>query len=566
MPQVYDESGNSLYPRGYGPVKRQRQQYREVVVQPKYRVEQNDEGIPVWRKIGQATRWIGKHVTKPILRRLDKNFNEGFFDNMNNSVSNLLEDPFDSSRYGDMGKTIYYSPRGQRTVQGVKDWYNRLGAPDTYNGPKLIDGPGAKRLRLGPGPKAITAKSPMKRKYSLRTTGSYGGKFSGRKYRKISSASFKGCVLTYESNGTVSDSSCAYIGHNSHPLYLTLRAIGWSIARLLAKKWGIDFTNFNHDINGPDATAASDIRMVITKRTTFNGICNDSTVTLSNMTWAQLGDQIAHHLLAECSSSDIFYEIVRLKFAQKVQSISAGAGSEVHTIPEPKPPIILHGSHLKISVSGWSKLKLQNQTVSASGDAVATEQVDDITNNPLTGKKYFGKGQYHLMKFIDDYDTSAPALYYASDYGLLTLAPETATSLEGTALKVLRKPQNYKVFGNCFANCGVKLGPGEIKSSVVKKSYSMSLNKWIKFLFPVFRSSANIFSAPTGHHMCQIGSNSFFAFEHMVNTGSEPSVDIGYQLDNRVKAVAYHKRKLVCCADFQTGIATVTLEDDPAQS
>lgn len=406
------------------------------------------------------------------------------------------------------------------------------------------------RLGLPAGKKGvprIIAKLPMKRKYH--TTGSYGGRFGGKFKKKTSSAAYSGVVLKGERQSSLTDAAAVYVGHTSAPVYAVLRALGWSIARLVAKKMGQDFTSFQSSINMPMSTASSSLTVTIQYRTTPTGVMTSFAWEHENSTWAALGDNIIGHILALCTDSLYYFEVVRIKFAQ---------GDA--TLAEALPTVVLYGENLKISLGGFSKLKVQNNTVSTSGDTAANEQADDVANNPLVGKRYVGYGQSHVYKFNNDFTVSTPMLHYASTDGYATLTPSSATSFETAMANFMLKIPNHKALTNIKGYSNIKLAPGEIKSSVVKCGYKMKLNKWIKFLFPIMRGATSLGGIPSSggsHAICNLGTNALIGVEHMLHSGTEPDIVISYQIDWTVKAIATHKKKQFCNADFQSATNTL---------
>lgn len=436
---------------------------------------------------------------------------------------------------------------------------------------KMIDAPNPyKRVKTGPGPVVvpINKKDPMlslrKRKYKYFTTGHGGSLFRGKKKYRAAKAAYTGCVIKGEQQGTVTDATAVYVGHTSFPLIPSLRAMGWAIVRLLAKKWHQDIRSFEGAINGPDTTSACSIRVTLTVRTTFSGICDDHTWTDTSSTWAELGDNIMHHIVSNCSTSATYYEVVRIKFANITQSISAGAGSEAHTIPESLQTVVLDGHALKITLSGFSKMRIQNNTVSTSGDTSANEQSDDIANNPLVGKQYFTKGAYHQYKFNDDYSTSVPMIVYSESTGYMKYSPTTATSISTAMQGILLQVPNPKFFTNMNGYRNVKLMPGEIKSTVCKSKYTFSLNKWIKVLFNVFRTSTSLNSAASGNcnfHGC--GRGNIIGLEHMLHSGTEPDISVSYQMEFTVTGIAKHKSKHYCAPSKDLAVNSKIVEEEP---
>lgn len=387
----------------------------------------------------------------------------------------------------------------------------------------------------------------MSTKYKrFRTFGHYGGHFTGKFKKKALSAAYTGAVLKWERNSTLSDATALYVGHNSSPIYQTVRAIGWSIVRLIAKKWHQDFTSFDTTVNGPEATSSCDVRITITYRTSVGGICIDTTSTTAASTFGALGDSIMSRIIAVIVASDVYFELVRIKIA-----------NAANTAEESLQTVVLYGHNLNIKVTGYSKLRVQNNTVSTSGDAATNEQSTDIANNPLVGKQYHGFGQTHMWKYNNDYAVSTPQFGYSVNHGHLTMVPTTVASITTGMQNILYQVPNHKAFTGLKGYKNVKLAPGEIKASVVKWSKQCNMNQWIKYLMPVFRASADIDSLSSGASLTPMGNVCIIGLQHMLHAGTEPDVSISYQIDGTVTAVATHKKKMFCSASFNEGTGTL---------
>lgn len=446
--------------------------------------------------------------------------------------------------------------RAQAGIDSGSRYLRKIGmglkVPENF--PRITNTGPSKRAKIGgylpPPPSAIGSQSKMPRRKRTYTSGNHGGRFSNKRVRKVSSALYKGASVKQELNGTFSDSSCVYIGHNSHPIVPTLRMISWSIVRLVAKMWKQDFHSFEERVNAVDASPSCSIRVTFTFRTAYNTPLEDVTFSTSNIKWFELGDNLMEYMIDMVPTACVFFELVRIKFA----NIDATAVESLQTI-------VLNAKDLKISVYGKSILKIQNLTVGASGEAEVDAQADDISNNPLRGKIYYGNGQQHLQKLSIDY-TAVPntgALFHGKDNGILTLGANDA-NMPAENQRILKKPPVHKAFTNFSSNAYIRLAPGCIKNSVVKKSYTKSLHQWMLYMMPVIREAGNSSAISTPTYL-KLGVSSVIGLEHELDVGSEPDVKVGYQMDNYMSGVCAYKHRTIACPPLDLGLGTIIIPD-----
>lgn len=430
-----------------------------------------------------------------------------------------------------------WNQKFQNMLHSVGNWEKRQ-LQKVFGGGKrsapAIAAPPAKKTSSGGAlvpskPKASLRK--MRRKIDVR---GYGGKkFSKRKRTKLSVGLRSGSVQKVEQAISIASAKCLYVGHNSHSIQTTIRGIGLAIVRLVARRWKQDFSSFLTLINGDLSTGDSSIKVTVTYRNAYNGPLLSTNFALTGATWRELADRLMEEIISIITSGLIYFELHQLIF-----------GNEIGTYASVNSVQVYDAKRLKITVSGKSVMKLQNITVSNSGDLVANEQADDIANNPIRGKRYFGYGQNHSFKYNNDYVTSTNIFNYAPDKGHFSYQYEDS-SLTGDMQKVLSQPPPYKAFSCCTGNGYVKLMPGEIKKSVVTKSYTKNLNQWILFLINAFRSSTSL-SALSSGGICNLGSNSFYGFEHVLDVGSEPDVTVAGQVDLTCTTNATYRKAGYC--------------------
>jgi len=437
----------------------------------------------------------------------------------------------------------------KRQLQSIGNSLSSVGRSITGGrNPKLIqfdpNGPKGPGIVLPPSTKRSQS-NMSKRSYN--TFGNGGGKFSGKKRRKIATAAYRGVQLSREHQELFSDAAACYVGHNSHPMEDTLRSIGLAIARLVAKKWGQDFNNFESFINGDTSAADDSTKVTITYRDSLGGVLQSHNFVLTNKSWYQFGDQLMHQIiqLIELESPSPTY----WHGEQIIVANSSGTTGNAHNL------IKMDFSELKIKINGFSCMKVQNRTVSTSGDAETNEQHSDIANNPLTGKMYEGHGQVHDYKFNNDYGTTTDIFRY-NVTGYLEIGAINAT-LTDPMQKVLKRPPSYKFLKGLTSQTSIRLNPGEIKTSVVRATYTYTLNGWIRKLLNVIRASEHLGAVTPA--MCHIGKSHILGLSHMLFDASDPSISLAVQVDSTVSAIATHKKKAIAAPVFDRAIETVAL-------
>lgn len=541
MVRIEEESSALVPSNGYGRVGRRRNNRRN------YRFSPYDAYSYLKRYAPEVSSAIGLSQGRfavpggPFIKNFGNKLAEDLGVNSLSKVGEYGQKLFDwekslaSRGLNWVAKKFKRNPRGQGL--SIEDLDDSMPTRIDFGGIKHGGGGGARttggRLRY----------SGIKRTYH--TSGYGGGRFRSRKIRKINKAAYRGVQLSRETTNTFTDTTCGYIGHNSHPLEDVLRSIGLAIVRLVAKKWGQDFNNFESFINGDTSSADDSTKVTLIYRDSLQGILKSHNFTFSNKSWYQMGDQIMHQVLQLIVAADPdYWEGHQLIFAN-----SSGTTGNAHNL------IKFDLSGLKIKIAGFSMMKIQNRTVSTAADTLANEQSNDIANNPLSGKLYSGFGQQHPYVFNNDYTTSTDCFSYDKT-GTFTMSAVDST-LPDPMQRVLKRPPSHKAFKGLKSHISIKLAPGEIKNSVVKASYTHGFNTWVKKLFNVMKASANLSSVTNA--MCTVGKSNVVGLQHMLIDSQDPSLSVAYQIDSIVSAIAYYKSKPVAAPVFDRAIETVVL-------
>lgn len=149
---------------------------------------------------------------------------------------------------------------------------------------------------------------------------------------------------------------------------------------------------------------------------------------------------------------------------------------------------------LKVNVHVESKLKIQNQTVSAATD----NEADDVNNAPLTGKIYTVKGnnfmrkgnlpllsgvgpglgtnsQYEETMLKGGWTSNLPDIEGNNDIGYLGV-PAQGSFLKPSEI-VAKRDIQY-----CLKEQKVVINPGIVRTSAINQTYQMSLSKYMDIL------------------------------------------------------------------------------------
>jgi len=315
-------------------------------------------------------------------------------------------------------------------------------------------------------PKKKPRKAP---KRGFVTTGSYKGRFKGRRKRypvkRVASKSKeyyaeRGVTFDLETNGSISDANCVYLGHSSFsPYYLMqctiqailrqvfFRAFNWTPASVEEK------IPANADLdNSTEFTLIfKSTNMQTAATTTVNYIfgLTESISTLSNQAAIQA-------FFITCSTG----------LSQKIQSISL-----VQTSLPKSTHVTLDLSTATISYFANSQLKVQNVT---TPDTINLESTD-VNNVPLVGR------MYTLAKPYPDTQALSPLRlnWMNTDTGMITHVAGDLTS-GGRNFNALKEPPSPGFFSGCRSSMKLRLEPGAIKMSSCRSSRSMDMHGFLQ--------------------------------------------------------------------------------------
>lgn len=384
---------------------------------------------------------------------------------------------------------------------------------------------GAYRLgrRLFSSKKTQTVAAPRR---GLKTMGKYAGKVKRASKRKVNRDLVyqrNGFVETYETNGTVNDPDCVWLGHCSQSQERTI----WMIAAALVRKLLQESINYNAvDISEKAPGLSFDNPSNVYKFLFLNKDMSDNAVTIDTTYVSTAADTLITWV-------GLVYDWL-YKFAANLSPfINLTAGGDI--FPHKIQIYIQDGNVAQFwdyqgelaleectaHVKSISSFKMQNRTLGFDGGNTA----DDVTNNPLVGRQYVTNGN---PKTRDNKFSST-----TDNLGVLLKRTDNNP----------KEPALPAYFINIVASSSCQLQPGEIKKSVLVFQKSMTVLKFLKWLRLTVN---NVSGFPTNPGQC-----AFFALEDMINVNAAQKITVSYERNLQSMCyISLHKGKVCTQAQY----------------
>lgn len=379
----------------------------------------------------------------------------------------------------------------------------------------------SKRVRQYEGSRA-KKRQRMSVPRRMYTVGTYRGKFKKPVKKKFSNFR-KACVSrSSETGGVSTDVDCVYIGH-SVAFRQVLSAVCSAIIKKLFEKSGHIINSMEQKYQGEilvPHSAATEILRIQRRITQEGAVDTRDLVFVADSTYQDISDQLLNELVITGTTQT--FEILQFQLL-------------VNTVMEAS----LSGTDMNIVLSYYSALNVQNQTV---GTNLVDDQTTDVTNNPLEGKCYSGKGTGYTPKLWNVTTALTAENNFVADAvtGLIEFNVNGANVPQGMK-DILKRPANRGALSGVSKMSNVRLGPGMIKRGVVKGVEKTSLNKFLKIWLDSLRASG------TGENLrVWYGKSEMFAFEKLCRTGvGAQSIIVGYEINQLYRCCVY-ETKIPC--------------------
>jgi len=333
-------------------------------------------------------------------------------------------------------------------------------------------------------------------------TGRLGKRFpKGTKRAKNYMSKFArlGITRSFEYNGTTTTTNqCIFIGHATCPMDVVRSSIAQAIIKKLLMKADLIKPSTSLGLNLGGLTLS-----------TFYIDNDDATPGL--VSTINIGDADSVNTLAAF--------IVPYMGSQVDYPNRKIIALELSVTGTNQPPICrLFLANAKIVFNIQSKLKIQNRTQAAGTDA---NQTTTITNNPLQGKVYDGKGTgTNYMVATNALGVGGQKMFFVSKgTGVMDFAPTDND---------LQEPPYGAGFDKVKGMKGYAILPGEIKTSYLGHSSKMALSSALKLLSSQPRGGTPI--SPTDTPQVEFGKFRFMALEKVIDpVETEPDITIGFE-------------------------------------
>lgn len=343
--------------------------------------------------------------------------------------------------------------------------------------------------------------------YAYVTRGSLG-KFRRAKRRARPDPFQKyGCVIKTETGGVQNDNNCVYVGHGvasgQIPKLLTR-----CIIKQLAQQMGQDFVSWEDQY----LTAASKMQL----SWTYYSDASSTTATQRNMavtaniTWKDLADALMNDMRTAWAGTN-------KHVLEEVWLNETPAGSSQQVVS------MVRCKDLYVQLQVFSTMLVQNQTLAHTGVSEGESNLNDIANNPLTGKIYEGYSNSFEPKWRPPGDLSYTPFVANDSYGQMINDATDSIPTE------IRKPPPASFWKRCTKSSNVVLNPGNIKKVSFSFARGFHCNQLIS-MFP------NLFASVDADRVIDLGKFQMVGLEKVLDSrASEDVVSCAYEINQTLK-------------------------------
>lgn len=413
------------------------------------------------------------------------------------------------TRAADAGKTAYRMYRGGRQIYRLYDKWN-----------KQAD---AARVRKRKRTSSDTQQKRPSYKRRYYTVGKLGKKTPRAKKSTPSKYLKYGTVNYIEHGGVIENSDCVYIGHSlgAHELWhIAIQAIILKLFKIAGHRV------MHRDDLIPDA---DQLQIQWQFSQTQQG--TKQTITLLLAVEDNYSDVITRVINSFEAQYELYYNsgtppqnwaFDRIYLQEKTGSTQAE----------------LQLTDVMLDLECSSSMAIQNRTLA---DGVAdTGNKNEVTNNPIGGRVYQGRGNGARLKFKDNSLAVANINMCADGVTGLIQMDVNSTNFTGNMRAAYKRPPPKEAFNGVSRSSMLMLSPGQIRNSRVTMKRVISFHALFKQLHLQL-----IQPDPTTPSKVYLGQFRFFSFEKKCNTGvGENTISIGYEINNVYRATCFQKQTI----------------------
>jgi len=351
-------------------------------------------------------------------------------------------------------------------------------------------------------------------------------RFKKNKVMKEVDYATKGVIQTNEVHGRVEDPDCVYVGYGAQATAPTIYNIVVCLLRKLFQQCvSYDAVGINLEIPGYlfDNTGTV-YKIVLLSR---NSLTEEVTVThtwtsTDNQTLISVANEFNGFLKSYSMNTGTYANLTnanRLEPYKFQMYIKDGNVTDFWNFQGE-----MNFNQCVINTKTVTTVKIQNRSLGANGGT----QSDDVTNNPVIGKRYLTNGvpKTRDAGFPNEISNEAVKLVRAAQADV-----------------TYKEPPRYNHFTNSLKATGVQLQPGEIKYSKLVFKKTMHLLPLLRYL--------NCNEDSEGKVTNNVGLFEMFAFEDMINVNEDQRIQIVYEVNRTVMSMVSYKKKNVGTTYFR---------------
>ena len=371
--------------------------------------------------------------------------------------------------------------------------------------------------------KTYSFKQPTtKRVKKFFTVGRMGKPFKKGKTYTTSKFLQQGAVRYVEFGGEISNADCVHVGHSFGVREMWETVIDSLIIKLF-KKAGHRIRHLNDRIEG-----AYDLTFEY--YTTQGSPATTQAVTVGSTYQATSVNLQGDMLTILSTSYNTATPVNQLQFGRLYLTVTDAAATK-------EAEFNLMDTILELDCS--SSMALQNRSLA---DGVAdTGNRNEVTNNPIAGKSYTGKGNGTKLNFDTNTLTISQSDLAADGRTGLLQMDVNSTNFTAQMREAYRRPAPPSGFAFVMNCAGVMLQPGQIKNSRLTLKKKLFFNSFWRMLH------LQLIQASTeAHSRVNMGFFRLYAFEKKCNTrASENDISVGYEINNVYRCKLYEKRQAI---------------------
>lgn len=323
-----------------------------------------------------------------------------------------------------------------------------------------------------------------------------------------------GCLLT-----GLTPTRPIFAGHSTHSnTFDMLYLISRTIVRDIFNKGGVSMTNMDTESPG------SYTLFIRYTKGDANAVPTTFSVTTSSKTYAQIGNDVRNFINTQIADNTVFS--LEGQFYFNITDVWLESSVGTYFAKRDYRNTYVH-------ILSKSDLKIQNRTV-ATGIDEDVNSSENVANQPLFGKAYYGKGNGMICRADSSTATQSKSLICGSEASnLLAFAP-------GSLDYWLEEPPLPTLFSPIPKQSKASIEPGKVKTSQLVAVYKCKLSDYFRNTAQ-FTPTASGGGVKSGRLQNRYGKFAIFALEKMLcvtSTDSNPVV--GLEVNCRLGVMFKH--------------------------